>query len=117
VYLFVYDGTNYQLVGDLDTTIANADIHMRQTLITTTDAKLRPLLMSYAETSSSTTDVDNLGYRMNTVYVDTSTGTIHASIVADKIVSDDIETTTGEHYVHTGDVLILHCNSKPELLL
>jgi hypothetical protein len=117
VYLFVYDGTNYQLVGDLDTTIANTDIHMRQRLITTTDAKLRPLLMSYAETSSSTTDVDNLGYRMNTVYVDTTTGTIHVpGVVSDKIVSDDIETTTGEHYVHTGDVLILHCNSRPELL-
>ena len=116
VYLFVYDGTNYQLVGDLDTTIANTDIHMRQTLITTTDAKLRPLLMSYAETSSSTANIDNLGYRMNTVYVDTTTGTIHVpGVVSDKIVSDDIENTSGEHYVHTGDILILHCNSKPEL--
>lgn len=116
VYLFVYDGTNYQLVGDLDTTVSNTDINMRQTLITTADAKLRPLLMSYAETSSSTTNVDNLGYRMNTVYVDTTTGTIHVpGVVATKIVSDDIENTSGEHYVHTGDVLILHCNSKPEL--
>lgn len=116
VYLFVYDGTNYQLVGDLDTTIANTDIHMRQTLITTTDAKLRPLLMSYAETSSSTVNIDNLGYRMNTVYVDTTTGTIHVpGVVSDKIVSDDIENTSGKYYVHTGDVLILHCNSKPEL--
>lgn len=116
VYLFVYDGTNYQLVGDLDTTIANTDIHMRQTLITTADAKLRPLLMSYAETSSSTANIDNLGYRMNTVYVDTTTGTIHVpGVVSSKIVSDDIENTSGEHYVHTGDVLILHCNSKPEL--
>jgi hypothetical protein len=116
VYLFVYDGTNYQLVGDLDTTIANTDIHMRQTLITTADAKLRPQLMSYAETSSSTANIDNLGYRMNTVYVDTTTGTIHVpGVVSDKIVSDDIENTSGDHYVHTGDVLILHCNSKPEL--
>lgn len=116
VYLFVYDGTNYQLVGDLDTTIANTDIHMRQTLITTTDAKLRPLLMSYAETSSSTANIDNLGYRMNTVYVDTTTGTIHVpGIVADKIVSDDIENTSGDYYVNTGDVLILHANSRPEL--
>lgn len=116
VYLFVYDGTNYQLVGDLDTTIANTDIHMRQTLITTADAKLRPLLMSFAETSSSTANIDNLGYRMNTVYVDTTTGTIHVpGVVADKIVSDDIENTSGDHYVHTGDILILHCNSKPEL--
>ena len=116
VYLFVYDGTNYQLVGDLDTTIANTDIHMRQTLITTADAKLRPLLMSFAETSSSTANIDNLGYRMNTVYVDTTTGTIHVpGVVADKIVSDDIENTSGKYYVHTGDVLILHCNSRPEL--
>lgn len=116
VYLFVYDGTNYQLVGDLDTTIANTDIHMRQTLITTTDAKLRPLLMSYAETSSSTPNIDNLGYRMNTVYVDTTTGTIHVpGVVADKILSDDIETTSGDYYVNTGDVLILHANSRPEL--
>ena len=117
VYLFVYDGTNYQLVGDLDTTIANTDVHMRQTLITTTDAKLRPLLMSYAETTSSTANIDNLGYRMNTVYVDTTTGTIHVpGVVSDKIVSDDIENTSGKYYVHTGDVLILHCNSRPELL-
>ncbi len=116
VYLFVYDGTNYQLVGDLDTTIANTDIHMRQTLITTADAKLRPLLMSFAETSSSTANIDNLGYRMNTVYVDTTTGTIHVpGVVSDKIVSDDIENSSGKYYVHTGDVLILHCNSKPEL--
>lgn len=117
VYLFVYDGTNYQLVGDLDTTIANTDLHMRQTLITTADAKLRPLLMSFAQISDdSTQNVDNIGYRMNTVYVDTTTGTIHVpGVVSDKIVSDDIENTSGKYYVHTGDVLILHCNSKPEL--
>lgn len=117
VYLFVYDGTNYQLVGDLDTTIANTDLHMRQTLITTADAKLRPLLMSFAQISdTSTANVDNIGYRMNTVYVDTTTGTIHVpGVVSDKIVSDDIENTSGKYYVHTGDVLILHCNSKPEL--
>ena len=117
VYLFVYDGTNYQLVGDLDTTIANTDLHMRQTLITTADAKLRPLLMSFAQISdTSTQNVDNIGYRMNTVYVDTTTGTIHVpGVVSDKIVSDDIENTSGKYYVHTGDVLILHCNSKPEL--
>lgn len=118
VYLFVYDGTNYQLVGDLDTAIANTDIHMRQQLITTADAKLRPLLMSYADTSHTdpSENIDNVGYRMNTVYVDTTTGTIHVSgVVSDKVVSDDIENTSGEHYVHTGDVLILHCNSKPEL--
>jgi len=69
--------------------------------------------MSYAETSSSTANIDNLGYRMNTVYVDTTTGTIHVpGVVSDKIVSDDIENTSGKYYVHTGDTLILHCNSN-----
>lgn len=109
VYLFVYDGTNYQLIGDLDSDFN--DINMRQTLIDTTDAKLRPLLMSYAQTSSSTGNVDNIGYRMNTVYIDTSDGSLHIP----KIVSDNIVDTSGNPYVNTGDTLILHCNSKPEL--
>ena len=110
VYLFVYDGTNYQLIGDLDTD-QNTDLNMRQTLITTTDAKLRPLLMSYAQTSSTTGNIDNIGYRMNTVYIDTSDGSLHIP----KIVSDNIVDTSGNAYVNTGDTLILHCNSKPEL--
>lgn len=110
VYLFVYDGTNYQLIGDLDTD-NDTDINMRQTLITTTDAKLRPLLMSYAQTSNTTGNVDNIGYRMNTVYIDTSDGSLHIP----KIVSDNIVDTSGNAYVNTGDTLILHCNSKPEL--
>jgi hypothetical protein len=112
VYLFVYDGTNYQLVGDLDTNTQDGDTKMRQTLITTTDSKLRPLLMSYAETSTSTTNVDNIGYRMATVYVDTSDGSIHVP----KIVTGEIVDTSGNTPVMSNDILILHCNNKPELL-
>lgn len=110
VYLFVYDGTNYQLVGDLDTT--GADTKMRQTLITATDAKLRPLLLSYAETSTATGNIDNIGYRMANVYVDTSDGSIHVP----KVVADTFVTTSGGNVVTDDDILILHCNNKPELL-
>jgi hypothetical protein len=40
---------------------------------------------------------------------------IPRGVISDKIVSDDIENISGKYYVHTGDTLILHCNSKPEL--
>lgn len=110
-YMFVYDGTSYQLIGDLDTTGSFTDINMRQTLITTTDAKLRPLLMSYAQTSNATENVDNLGYRMNTVYVDTSTGDIHAP----KFVGNSFEDGSGNKAVMESDILILHCNNNPSV--
>lgn len=110
MYLFVYDGTSYQLVGDLDTT--GTDTKMRQTLITATDAKLRPLLLSYAETSTDTGNIDNIGYRMANVYVDTSDGSIHVP----KVVADTFVTTSGGNVVSDDDILILHCNNKPELI-
>lgn len=56
---------------------SNSDTQVRQTL-QTGDAN-RPLLMSYAQTSSTTTNVDNVSYRNNSIYANPSTGTISAT--------------------------------------
>lgn len=112
VYMFVYDGTNYQLVGDLDTTPTVTDLNMRQELITSTDNKLRPLLMSYAQTSDATVDVDNIGYRMANIYVNTNTGAVYAP----KFVGNSFEDSSGNKAVMESDILILHCNNNPSVL-
>lgn len=112
VYMFVYDGTNYQLVGDLDTTPTVTDLNMRQELITSTDNKLRPLLMSYAQTSDATVDVDNIGYRMANIYVNTNTGAVYAP----KFVGNSFEDNSGNKAVMESDILILHCNNNPSVL-
>ena len=111
VYMFVYDGTNYQLVGDLDTTPTVTDLNMRQELITSTDNKLRPLLMSYAQTSDATVDVDNIGYRMANIYVNTNTGAVYAP----KFVGNSFEDSSGNKAVMESDILILHCNNNPSV--
>jgi hypothetical protein len=114
IYIDKTNGKCYRWSGSAYVEIVAEDKNMRQQLITSTDAKLRPLLLSYAQTSNSTENVDNQGYRMNTVYVDTSDGSIHApKIVSDEIV--DTATPTPHKYVHTGNTLILHANSRPDL--
>lgn len=64
-----------------DRWIANAsydsDTKVRQTLLSTdTD---RPLLMSYAQTSSTTGNVDNVSYRSNSIYANPSTGNVQVT--------------------------------------
>ena len=73
-YCFVYDGTYYQWVGDRDT---NGDTKVRQTLATAdTD---RPLLMAYSANTVTTTNVDNVAYRNNSIFANPSTGVITAN--------------------------------------
>lgn len=55
----------------------NTDTKVRQTLSTTN--KNYPLLMSYAESSSTTANIDNVSYRANTIYANPSTGNIQAT--------------------------------------
>ena len=55
----------------------NSDIKVRQTLSTTN--KNYPLLLSYAESSSTTANIDNVSYRANTIYANPSTGNIQAT--------------------------------------
>lgn len=50
---------------------------MRQKLVS--ENKNRPLLLSYGETSNTNTNVDNISYRNNSIYANTSTGTITAT--------------------------------------
>ena len=54
----------------------NSDTKVRQTLLTSNTN--RPLLMSYAQNDSTTTNVDNVVYRNNSIYATPSTGTITA---------------------------------------
>lgn len=101
-YMFVYDGANYQLIGDLD---ANTDTKVRQTLDSAD--KKHPLLMSYAETGNGSANVDNVSYRNDKIYANPATGTI----TADKFVD-----STGKEAVMEDNILILHCNNNPSLL-
>lgn len=64
-------------------TAITSDIKVRQALDTSN--KNYPLLFSYAETSSTTTNIDNTSRRNNSIYVNPSTGTITATNFAGKI--------------------------------
>lgn len=55
----------------------NTDTKVRQTLSTTN--KNYPLLLSYAESSTTTANIDNVSYRANTIYANPSTGNIQAT--------------------------------------
>ncbi|MBO7450618.1 MAG: hypothetical protein J6U54_09635 [Clostridiales bacterium] len=64
-------------INGTETTIyapTNTDTKVRQTLSTTN--KNYPLLMSYAENSSTTSNIDNISYRANAIYANPSTGTL-----------------------------------------
>ncbi|MBP5596972.1 MAG: hypothetical protein J6Y02_16430 [Pseudobutyrivibrio sp.] len=76
VIYYMYDGTNWVWLnmGKLD---GNTDTKVRQTLSTTN--KNYPLLMSYAESSTTTGNVDNVSYRANNIYANPSTGNIQAT--------------------------------------
>lgn len=63
------DGTNTDLYCQ-----TNTDTKTRQTLYSNNDNL--PLLMSYQTASDTTTDVDNITYRNNSIYANPSTGTI-----------------------------------------
>lgn len=54
----------------------DADTKVRQSLNTANTN--RPLLMSYADISNTTTNVDNVSYRNKSIYANPSTGTIFA---------------------------------------
>ena len=64
-------------------TAITSDIKVRQALDTSN--KKYPLLFSYAETSSTTTNIDNTSRRNNSIYVNPSTGTVTATNFAGKI--------------------------------
>lgn len=64
-------------------TAITSDIKVRQALDTSN--KNYPLLFSYAETSSTTTNIDNTSRRNNSIYVNPSTGTVTATNFVGKI--------------------------------
>ena len=72
-YLFFYDGTSWVTTVNRDN---DSSVKTRQTL-QTGDA-LRPILLSYAQTSSTTGNVDNITYRNNTIYANPATGQIYS---------------------------------------
>lgn len=106
-YMFVYDGSVYQLIGDLDTDV---DQKVRQTL--KSDNVDYPLLLSYANKDNQTTNVDNVSYRNNAIYANPSTG----AVTANKFVANTFETTEGKEPVFEDNILVLHCTNNPTLL-
>ena len=75
-YEFVYDGTNYQLVGDINTD-TNTDTKVTQTNDTSTNASL-PVLVS-ATADSTTERTGTVKYVNGKVYVNPSTGNLFAT--------------------------------------
>ena len=76
-YTFRYDGTNYDLVGDIDT---NTNTYVTQSVTTT--ANYRAILMGYnnsTDASTLTTTVTNQAYASSSIYAQPSTGTLYAS--------------------------------------
>lgn len=74
VYQFVYDGTYYRLIGEIDTDSNN----MFSQYYTTTSANY-PLLFKYSSGIASTTSTTSYGRYANSVYVNPSTGTLYAT--------------------------------------
>lgn len=75
-YIFIYkESANvWEMQMGFDTT---TDTKVRQTLVST-DVN-RPLLMSYQNNENTTTNVDNVSYRNNSIYANPSTGEITAN--------------------------------------
>lgn len=71
VTYYMYDGTHWvwMNMGTLD---GNSDTKVRQTLDTSNTN--RPLLLAYSNNSTTTTNVDNVSYRNNSIYANPSTG-------------------------------------------
>lgn len=74
VYQFVYDGSYYQLIGEIDT---DSNTYMTQTY-TTTSANY-PLLFRGAPGLTTTSSAATSGRYANTVYLNPSTGTLYAT--------------------------------------
>lgn len=74
VYTFVYDGTNYLVVGDIDT---NSDAQSYK-YVTTTNANY-PILFNYNNTSTSTSHYSYDRYSTS-LYINPSTGALTAPV-------------------------------------
>lgn len=80
-------------------TAITSDIKVRQALDTSN--KNYPLLFSYAETSSTTTNIDNTSRRNNSIYVNPSTGTVTATNFAGKINNHTVNADVPSNPVFT----------------
>ena len=77
---FVYDGTNWIWVGQMNT---DTDTKVSQSLVSTnTD---RPILLAYSDANTTTTTVSNIAYRSNNIKANPSTGTITATNFVGKV--------------------------------
>ena len=82
VSYYMYNGTYWVFLsnGIVD---SNTDTKVRQTLATGNTN--RPLLMAYSDNTVTTSNVDNVSYRNNSIYANPSTGTVTATNFAGKI--------------------------------
>lgn len=80
-------------------TVVTSDIKARQAI--DTSDKNYPLLFSYAETSSTTTNIDNTTRRNNSIYVNPSTGTVTATNFAGKINNHTVNADVPSNPVFT----------------
>lgn len=90
-------------------TAITSDIKVRQALDTSN--KNYPLLFSYAETSSTTTNIDNTSRRNNSIYVNPSTGTVTATNFAGKINNHTVNADVPANPVFTDTKVTQNINS------
>lgn len=83
-------------------TVTNTDIKVRQTL--TLANRNLPLLMSYQYNTVTSTDVDNVVFRNNSIYANPAEGTITAklkgNIYGQFLRQADVETVSAARYVY-----------------
>lgn len=103
VISFTYDGSYWQMNDHIDDT--DSDTKVRQALIS--DNTNRPLLLAYSNNTTTTTNVDNVVGRNNSIYANPSTGTITAPIFSgDVYINSDLYTnafllTANKKIIHT----------------
>lgn len=109
-YQFVYNGTQWEFVGDIDTN-TNTDTKTRQTLAS--GDTNRPLLMAYSSNTDTTSSIDNVCYRNNSIYANPSTGIISANGVS---AAGNILSLRGKYSSYYTEQLNIGYNSQTSYL-
>ena len=113
IIYYMYDGT-YWTWMHCGWNTADGDTKVRQTL--KTDDVNRPLLMAYSNNTTTTSNIDNVVYRNNSIYANPSTGKIHATGFVGDLEGDASSVNGHELQQDIPDVLTFKFESAPQLI-
>ena len=109
VYEFVYDGTNYELVGDINTD-TNTDTKVTQTVSTTNNTY--PILA--CATANATVTATTTAIFCKNIKINPSAGSITATKVYNAVWNDYAEFFPRGEETEPGDIIALDENSEEE---